>query len=39
MAMRCYPDPFKDTHLEEVTDDFYRKVFGIPYRMVKKFED
>lgn len=39
MAMKCYPDQFKDIHLEEVTDDFYRKVFGIPYRMVKKFED
>jgi iron complex transport system substrate-binding protein len=38
MAMKCYPDRFKDIHLEEVTDDFYRKVFGIPYRMVKRFE-
>jgi iron complex transport system substrate-binding protein len=39
MAMKCYPERFKDIHLEEVTDDFYRKVFGIPYRMVKSFED
>ena len=39
MAMKCYPDLFKDIHLEEITDNFYRKVFGIPYRMVKGFED
>jgi iron complex transport system substrate-binding protein len=39
MAMKCYPDQFRDINLEEVTDDFYRKIFGIPYRLVKRFED
>ncbi len=38
MAMRTYPEYFRDINLEMVTDDFYRKVFGIPYSKVKKFE-
>jgi iron complex transport system substrate-binding protein len=39
MAMKTYPGYFRDVNLERMSDDFYRKVFGIPYRMVKKIED
>jgi len=39
MAMKTYPEYFCDINFEKIIDDFYRKVFGIPYRMVKKIED
>ncbi len=38
MAMKTYPEYFRDVNLEKISDDFYRKVFGIPYSKVKKFE-
>ena len=37
MAMKTYPELFTDINLERMTDDFYRKVFNIPYEKVKKF--
>lgn len=39
MAIRTYPSFYKDINFEEVTDNFYRKVFNIPYSMVKKIEN
>ncbi|MEW6162506.1 MAG: ABC transporter substrate-binding protein [Nitrospirota bacterium] len=36
MATKTYPEYFRDINLERLTDDFYRKVFGIPYNKVKK---
>ena len=38
MAMKTYPEYFRDINFERIIDDFYRKVFGIPYRMVEKIE-
>lgn len=38
MALKTYPEYFKDINLDRVSDDFYRKVFGIQYNKVKKFE-
>ncbi|MGQ9744781.1 MAG: ABC transporter substrate-binding protein [Dissulfurimicrobium sp.] len=38
-AMKTYPEYFKDVDFEKVIDDFYRKVFGIPYSKVKGIED
>ncbi|MBN1380340.1 MAG: ABC transporter substrate-binding protein [Deltaproteobacteria bacterium] len=38
MAMKTYPDRFADVHLETVCDGFYKKTFGIPYRMVAGIE-
>ncbi|MDD5451196.1 MAG: ABC transporter substrate-binding protein [Desulfovibrionales bacterium] len=38
MAMKTYPEYFRDINLDRVTDEFYRKVFGIAYNQVKKIE-
>jgi len=38
MAMKTYPEYFRDVNFEKITDDFYRKVFGIPYGKVNKIE-
>lgn len=38
MAMKTYPEYFRDINLDRVTDEFYRKVFGIPYSKVNNFE-
>jgi len=38
MAIRCYPDIFKDINFEKISDQFYRKVFGISYEIVKEYE-
>ena len=38
MAMKTYPEYFRDINLYKVTDEFYRKVFGISYSKVKKIE-
>lgn len=38
MAMKTYPEYFRDVDFEKITDDFYRSVFGIPYRKVKRIE-
>jgi iron complex transport system substrate-binding protein len=36
MAMKTYPEYFSGIDFEKIADDFYRKVFGIPYRKVNK---
>uniref|UniRef100_A0A7C4JST0 ABC transporter substrate-binding protein n=1 Tax=Thermodesulfobacterium geofontis TaxID=1295609 RepID=A0A7C4JST0_9BACT len=38
MAMKVYPEYFKDVDFEKVADNFYKKVFGISYYKVKKYE-
>lgn len=38
MAMKIYPDYFKDVNFEKVADDFYCKVFGISYYKVRQYE-
>jgi iron complex transport system substrate-binding protein len=38
IAIKTYPEYFRDINFEKITDDFYRKVFGIPYGKVKKIE-
>jgi len=39
MAMKTYPDVFGDVNFEKTADDFYRAVYGIPYRSVSRIED
>ena len=38
MAMRVYPEQFKDVNFERVADRFYQRVFGISYYKVKQYE-
>ena len=38
MAIKAYPEYFKDIDFEKIADNFYRKVFGISYYYVKKYE-
>jgi len=38
MAMKLYPEQFKDVNFEEVADRFYQKVFGISYYKVRQYE-
>ncbi|MBO8144551.1 MAG: ABC transporter substrate-binding protein [Thermodesulfobacterium sp.] len=38
MAIKTYPEYFKDIDFEKIADEFYRKVFGISYYYVKKHE-
>lgn len=38
MALKTYPEHYRDISFEETVDRFYRKVFGISYEMVKKYE-
>lgn len=38
MAMKTYPEYFRDINLYKITDDFYWKVFGISFSKVKGFE-
>ncbi|MCD6548567.1 MAG: ABC transporter substrate-binding protein, partial [Thermodesulfobacterium sp.] len=39
MAMKIYPEYFKDINFEKIADNFYRKVFGISYKQVKPYEE
>jgi iron complex transport system substrate-binding protein len=39
MAIKTYPEYFKDIDIEKVADDFYRKVYGIPYKKVERIEN
>ncbi len=39
MAMRIYPEEFKDISFEKIADDFYKKVFGISYYKVRQYEE
>jgi len=38
MAMKTYPEYFRDINLDRVMDEFYKKVFGIACSRVKKIE-
>ncbi|GLI53633.1 ABC transporter substrate-binding protein [Thermodesulfovibrio yellowstonii] len=38
MAMKIYPEAFRDINFEKVADDFYKKVFGISYYKVRQYE-
>lgn len=38
MAMKIYPEVFRDINFEKVIDDFYKKVFGISYYKVRQYE-
>jgi iron complex transport system substrate-binding protein len=39
LAMKTYPDEFRDVNFEKTADDFYRAVYGISYRSVNRIED
>lgn len=39
MAMKTYPHEFRDINFDAAADAFYRRVFGIPYRMVAGIEN
>ncbi len=39
MAMKTYPQQFRDVHFTHRADAFYRKVFHIPYSMVAHIEN
>jgi iron complex transport system substrate-binding protein len=34
MASRAYPERFRDVNIDRTIDDFYKKVYGIPYKKV-----
>lgn len=38
MAMKIYPELFKDIKFDNIADDFYKKVFGISYYKVRQYE-
>jgi len=38
MAIKLYPEQFKDVNFENVADRFYQKVFGISYYKVRQYE-
>ncbi|MCX7857767.1 MAG: ABC transporter substrate-binding protein [Deltaproteobacteria bacterium] len=39
MAMRIYPEYFRDVNFEDITDKFYKKVFGVSYQQVIMHEN
>ena len=39
MAKKTYPYYYRDVDLNRITDDFMRKVFGVPYANIAKFRD
>lgn len=39
MAMRTYPERFKDINLEETIEDFFQNLYGISYRKMNWIED
>ena len=38
MAMKTYPEYFRDMDFEKTAEDFYQSVYGIPYRSVIRIE-
>jgi len=38
MAIKTYPEKFKDINFEKIANKFYKEVFGISYYEVKKYE-
>ncbi|MCS7149396.1 MAG: ABC transporter substrate-binding protein [Caldimicrobium sp.] len=39
VAQKMYPDQFKSVSFESKADEFYRKVFGINFNLVRMYED
>lgn len=39
MAMKTYPDSFRDVDLQKTADEFYIKVYGIHYSKVRRIEN
>lgn len=39
IATKTYPEAFRDVDVTKVLDDFYRKLYGIPYLRVAEFEN
>lgn len=39
MAMKTYPEYFRDINLDKIAEDFYRSVYGISYRSVTQIEN
>ncbi len=39
IASKAYPELFRDVDVNKVCDDFYRKLYGIPYLRVAEFEN
>lgn len=39
MAMKTYPDEFRDVNFVKTADEFYRAVYGISYRSASRIED
>ncbi|HET6460666.1 MAG TPA: ABC transporter substrate-binding protein [Syntrophales bacterium] len=39
MAMKTYPQHFRDINFDATADVFYKKVYGISYRMVARIEN
>jgi iron complex transport system substrate-binding protein len=39
MAMKTYPDSFRDISFEKISEDFYQSVYGISYGSVTRIED
>lgn len=38
MAIKTYPEYFKDINFEKEIDGFYKKIFGISYHVARKYE-
>lgn len=38
MATKTYPELFKDINFESKVDEFYRRVFGVSFKEVKRYE-
>ncbi|MFB3925825.1 MAG: ABC transporter substrate-binding protein [Syntrophales bacterium] len=39
MAMRTYPEQFRDVNFEKAADDFIRAVYGISYRSINRINE
>jgi iron complex transport system substrate-binding protein len=39
MAMKTYPDQFRDVDLEKTAENFYQSVYGVSYRSVNRIEN
>ena len=39
MAMKTYPEVYRDIDFRKTADDFYRTVYGVPYGSVSQIED
>jgi iron complex transport system substrate-binding protein len=39
MAMKTYPDQFRDVDLEKTAENYYQSVYGVSYRSVNRIEN